>query len=114
MQISCPCCHTRFGLEAALADDAAREMMGLLAQLPAELSRPLAAYLGLFRPAARALAWDRREPPSMIMRRLDAVVTHTSDAPMATAALLSDCTMRWARWRCPVARQLSSPGRPSS
>lgn len=59
MQLSCPCCHARFPLEAALQDDAARELLGLLAALPSTLSRPLVSYLGLFRAAGRQLAWDR-------------------------------------------------------
>ena len=59
MQISCPHCHARFGVEAALEDDAARELMLLLADLPREVSRPLVSYLGLFRSSSRALSWDR-------------------------------------------------------
>lgn len=43
-----------------------------------------AAHMAEVRNMLRALAWDRREPPSEIMRRLDGVMTHTSDAPMAT------------------------------
>lgn len=59
MQITCPCCHARFGFEAAFEDDAARELMMLLAQIGREVSRPLVAYLGLFRTRTRALGWDR-------------------------------------------------------
>lgn len=44
-----------------------------------------AAHMAEVRNMLRALAWDRKEPPSTIMRRLDEVMTHTSDAPMATA-----------------------------
>ncbi|WP_159940958.1 MULTISPECIES: SpoIIE family protein phosphatase [unclassified Nocardiopsis] len=44
-----------------------------------------AAHMAEVRNMLRALAWDRQEPPSLIMRRLDEAVTHTSDAPMATA-----------------------------
>ncbi|GAA1108818.1 SpoIIE family protein phosphatase [Nocardiopsis metallicus] len=43
-----------------------------------------AAHMAEVRNMLRALAWDRQEPPSEIMRRLDGVMTHTSDAPMAT------------------------------
>lgn len=59
MQITCPHCYARFGIEAALEDDAARELMVLLADLPREIARPLVSYLSLFRSASRALAWDR-------------------------------------------------------
>ncbi|MFF4248760.1 SpoIIE family protein phosphatase [Streptomyces sp. NPDC001822] len=43
-----------------------------------------AAHMAEVRNMLRALAWDRTEPPSVIMRRLDEAMTHTSDAPMAT------------------------------
>ncbi|MFJ8149740.1 SpoIIE family protein phosphatase [Streptomyces sp. NPDC096048] len=43
-----------------------------------------AAHMAEVRNMLRALAWDHREPPSVIMRRLDEAVTNTSDAPMAT------------------------------
>jgi hypothetical protein len=59
MRLRCPCCHAEFNPESALEDAAAREMMGLLADLPREVSRPLAAYLGLWRSKSRALAWER-------------------------------------------------------
>jgi hypothetical protein len=55
----CPCCHARFPLQAAVDDGAARELLGILSSRPMRLSRPLAAYLGLFRSASRALAWER-------------------------------------------------------
>ncbi|GAA2435625.1 SpoIIE family protein phosphatase [Streptomyces macrosporus] len=43
-----------------------------------------AAHMAEVRNMLRALAWDRQEPPSLIMRRLDEAMTNTSDAPMAT------------------------------
>ncbi|MER5553631.1 SpoIIE family protein phosphatase [Streptomyces sp. NPDC002793] len=43
-----------------------------------------AAHMAEVRNMLRALAWDRTEPPSLIMHRLDEAMTHTSDAPMAT------------------------------
>ncbi|CAL9367302.1 SpoIIE family protein phosphatase [Streptomyces sp. enrichment culture] len=46
--------------------------------------RQAAAHMAEVRNMLRALAWDHQEPPSLIMRRLDEAVTHTSDAPMAT------------------------------
>ena len=42
-----------------MQDDAARELLTLLATMQPGLSRPLLSYLGLFRAANRALAWDR-------------------------------------------------------
>jgi serine phosphatase RsbU (regulator of sigma subunit) len=43
-----------------------------------------ASHMAEVRNMLRALAWDHEEPPSLIMRRVDEAVTHTSDAPMAT------------------------------
>jgi hypothetical protein len=45
---------------------------------------PAAARMAQLRNMLRALAWDRTEPPSAIVRRLDQAVTHVSDAGMAT------------------------------
>ena len=59
MKMRCPCCYTEFGLEQMLADDAAREVMGLISQLPKATVRPLVQYTGLFRPKKQGLSWDR-------------------------------------------------------
>ncbi|TCS70749.1 hypothetical protein EDC61_11476 [Sulfuritortus calidifontis] len=59
MRLRCPVCHAEAALEAWAEDEAAREMMGLLAGLDAALGRALAAYLGLFRSKSRALSWER-------------------------------------------------------
>ena len=59
MILHCPCCHARFPLQAATEDDAGRELLALLAELPAGVSRPLIGYLGLFRSKSRALQWER-------------------------------------------------------
>lgn len=59
MRVRCPCCHADYTIDQAVEDEAARELMGLLSDLPREASRPLAAYLGLFRAKSRALAWER-------------------------------------------------------
>lgn len=59
MRLRCPVCHAEAALEAWVEDEAARELFGLLSSLPPGLSRALVAYLGLWRPAKRALAWDR-------------------------------------------------------
>lgn len=58
MNLTCPCCFASFPVEAALESAAGRELMGVLAQA-GPLARPLAAYLGCFRSATRALAWER-------------------------------------------------------
>ncbi|MEO1752037.1 hypothetical protein [Thiofaba sp. EF100] len=59
MRLRCPVCHAEAALEAWVEDEAARELFGLLAGLPAGLGRAMVQYLGLWRPAKRALAWDR-------------------------------------------------------
>ncbi|WP_041388947.1 hypothetical protein [Polaromonas sp. JS666] len=59
MQLNCPCCHARYPFEAALQDDAAREVNGLLVVMQPQLMRPLISYIGLFRSAGRQLAWER-------------------------------------------------------
>lgn len=59
MRLRCPVCHAESAIEAWVEDDAARELMGLLAGLDAPLGRALVAYLGLWRPASRALSWER-------------------------------------------------------
>jgi len=60
MDIRCPCCHVTFAIESAMEDEALREMMGILADLPRDVSRPLVAYIGLFRGAKRAMAYERQ------------------------------------------------------
>lgn len=59
MRLRCPTCYTESSVEAVLEDEAARDLMALLADQPRDVSRPLARYLGLFRPKTRALAWER-------------------------------------------------------
>jgi len=58
MNITCPCCHAKYPLEASLDADAAGELQLLLAQA-GPLARPLISYLGLFRSKTRALSFDR-------------------------------------------------------
>lgn len=59
MQLTCPCCHAHIPLEAALQDDAGRELVAMMAAMPPELARPLMHYLGYFRPAKQQLGWGR-------------------------------------------------------
>lgn len=55
----CPVCHSHITLEALVQDDAARELIALLAGAEAELGRALVQYLGLFRAPSRDLSNDR-------------------------------------------------------
>lgn len=59
MQMTCPCCHAHIPLEAALQDDAGREMLAMLMALPSDLQRALVHYLGFFRPQKQQLGWGR-------------------------------------------------------
>ncbi len=59
MQVTCPCCAGRFSIEAAFTDDAARAAVAAALKFPAPLGEQLLRYVALFRPAQRALSWDR-------------------------------------------------------
>jgi hypothetical protein len=59
MQMTCPCCHAHVPLEAALQDEAGRELVGMLAAMQPELARVLVHYIGYFRPAKQQLGWGR-------------------------------------------------------
>lgn len=59
MQLTCPCCAARFSIEAAFTDEAARAAVAAALQFPAPLGELLLRYIALFRPAQRALSWDR-------------------------------------------------------
>lgn len=61
MLVKCPACNASFALEAALAVDAGRSALMKALAMPAPLARALAAYLGMFRAAGRALNFDRAE-----------------------------------------------------
>lgn len=80
MRLRCPACHAEASAQAWVEDDAARELMALLASLPAELGRPLVAYLGLWRPERRALSFDR----ALRLAR-EALELHTDAAVLAEA-----------------------------
>jgi len=82
MKITCTSCHTIMHLEAAMEETAGREFTAFLAGL-GELARPLVAYLGLFRPATRALAYER-------MLRLAREVVELSNDNTRLAAALSE------------------------
>lgn len=55
----CPVCKSHMDLQAVVEDEAARELMAVLAKMPARLAGPLLAYLGLFSPAKQDLRNSR-------------------------------------------------------
>lgn len=59
MQLTCPCCHAHVPLEAALQDEAGRELVAMLAAMQPQLALPLVHYLGFFRPLRQQLGWGR-------------------------------------------------------
>ncbi len=59
VQFTCPCCHARYALEAALSDDDARRAVAAALKMPAPLGDLILRYIGLFRAPKRALSWDR-------------------------------------------------------
>lgn len=81
MDIRCPLCHASFGVEHVTEDEALREMMALLADLPREVSRPLVAYVGLFRGKSRATAYERQ------LRLARDALALASDAVLVGAAM---------------------------
>ncbi len=59
MNFTCPACNAVFPAEAALVDNQAREAVRAALLLPSALADRTLRYLGLFRPARRALSWER-------------------------------------------------------
>lgn len=59
MRLVCPECGATGSVAQFSADPDARAVAEMLAQQPASLGAPLLGYLGLFRPAKRALTWPR-------------------------------------------------------
>jgi hypothetical protein len=82
MQLTCPCCHAKYPLEAATEEEAAGELQLLLVQA-GPLARPLVAYLGLFRAKSRALSYERA---CRLVREVLALGTD----PRAIAAALTE------------------------
>ncbi|MCF6265248.1 MAG: hypothetical protein L3J57_01730 [Desulfuromusa sp.] len=58
MKLRCPVCHSSNSLDAYAADEAGRELLGVLAAT-GPLFRPFVQYLGLFRSAQRDLSHAR-------------------------------------------------------
>lgn len=61
MRVTCPNCCAAFSLEVALQMDAGRAALLRALHMPAPLAGLWANYLGMFRPRARALAFERAE-----------------------------------------------------
>lgn len=59
MRLSCPSCGAVSSLDGLLQHDAARAAMASAYALSAPLGVALYRYMALFRPAQRALTWDR-------------------------------------------------------
>lgn len=59
MRLTCPCCGALASLEAWAGDAEARLTMAAIAKLPQPVAGSAPAYLGLFRPATRALGWKK-------------------------------------------------------
>jgi hypothetical protein len=77
----CPVCHAHLHLDALVQDEAGRELLGLLATLPADLGRALVGYLTLFRPGKSDLSNDRA------LRLAREVMALDTDAGRLTAGL---------------------------
>lgn len=59
MRLTCPCCGAVCSVEAWLMDAAARDTVVAALGLPPGLGPRVLTYIGLFRPAKRALSWER-------------------------------------------------------
>lgn len=68
MLLTCPSCGARHSIEAATNDEAAREVVSLVAAM-GSAGVPAIHYLALFRPRLRALRWIRA---LALMRELSA------------------------------------------
>ncbi len=72
MKLACPNCQSQFELAAAIELAAGRGALYQALSLSGELGRLMAHYIGMFRPAKRALSNDRAE------RLLSAIVPQIS------------------------------------
>jgi len=88
MQLICPCCHSRYPLDAANQDESARALLALRGNLPPRCWSPLIAYLGLFRSETRALAWDRALKLAREVMELNAVPDQLENALAETVESL--------------------------
>lgn len=102
MIVHCPCCQTRFSLDAVVQDSAARDLARLFSGYPMDLTRPLAAYLGLFRSRSRALSWERA------LRMADEVLAIEKDHALLGAALSETVNALYAKREHEPARPLTN------
>lgn len=84
MQLTCPCCHARYPIDAAVQDEDARELLALSSGA-ADLWPLIVVYLAFFRPAKTALAWSRA-------KRLAKQTLELSADTRALAAALQEAT----------------------
>ncbi len=83
----CPVCHHNLHLDALIQDQAGKELLADVANLPDFVSRPLLAYLSLFRPAKSDLSLSRT-------LRLMREVTDEYRADHLLASALVECVSK--------------------
>lgn len=83
----CPICHHNLHLDALIQDQAGKELMADIANMPDFVARPLLAYLSLFRPAKSDLSLSRT-------LRLMREVTDEYRADHLLASALIECVQK--------------------
>ncbi|PMS49930.1 hypothetical protein [Vibrio parahaemolyticus] len=83
----CPVCHTNLHLDALIQDQAGKELLADVSNLPDFVARPLLAYLSLFRPAKSDLSLSRT-------LRLMREVTDEYRADHLLASALIECVQK--------------------
>ena len=80
----CPVCHSNLHLDALIQDQAGKELLADIANMPDFVARPMLAYLSLFRPAKSDLSLSRT-------LRLLREVTDEYKADHVLASALVEC-----------------------
>jgi len=83
----CPVCRTNLHLDALIQDQAGKELLADVANLPDFVARPLLSYLSLFRPAKSDLSLSRT-------LRLMREVTDQYRADHLLASALIECVQK--------------------
>ncbi|ELJ8641933.1 hypothetical protein RUK84_002901 [Vibrio cholerae] len=83
----CPVCHGNIHLDALIADDAGRELLAKVANLPDFIARPMLSYISLFRPVKSDLSNSRA-------LRLIEEVTSEYKADHLLASALIECVTK--------------------
>lgn len=83
----CPVCHTNLHLDALIQDQAGKELLADVSNMPDFVARPLLAYLSLFRPAKSDLSLSRT-------LRLMREVTDEYRADHLLASALIECVQK--------------------